>query len=99
MTWIRWPKTAETRRTMPSDGAQDSEEYRGFAIAPYGDEWEATYENLIRRVFPTKRKAKRWIDRRVDHGLNRRGIARRFLDKLIGYEPPDGRRRFPDSRG
>ena len=32
---------------MPSDRAQESEEYRGFAIAPYGEEWEATYENLI----------------------------------------------------
>ena len=99
MTWIRWPKTAETRRTMPSDGAQDSEEYRGFAIAPYGDEWEGTYENLIRRVFPTKRKAKRWIDRRVDHGPNPRGIVRRAIDALIGYESHDGQRRFPDSRG
>ena len=44
---------------MPSGGAPESDEYRGFAIAPYGDEWEATYENHIRRVFPTKKKAKR----------------------------------------
>ena len=83
---------------MPGDRTQESEEYRGFAIAPYEDEWEATYENLIQRVFPTKRKAKRWIDRRVDHGLNRRGIARRAIDALVGYKPPDDRRRFPDSR-
>ena len=84
---------------MPSDRAQDSGEYRGFAIASYGDEWEATYENLIRRVFPTKKKARRWIDRRVDHGPNPRGIVRRAIDALIGYESPDGQRRFPDSRG
>ena len=61
---------------MPGDRTQESEEYRGFAIAPYGDEWEATYENHIRRVFQTKRKAKRWIDRRVRHGPNRRGLGR-----------------------
>ena len=83
---------------MPDDRAQESEEYRGFAIAPYGDEWEATYENSIRRVFPTKRKAKRWIDRRVDHGPNQRGIVRRAIDALIGNKPPDDWRRFPDSR-
>ena len=83
---------------MPGDRAQESEEYRGFAIARYGDEWEATYENLIRRVFPTKRKAKRWIDLRTGHGPNRRGIVRRAIDGLIGYKPPDDWRRFPDSR-
>ena len=38
---------------MPGDRTQESEEYRGFAIAPYGDEWEATYEKSIRRLFPT----------------------------------------------
>ena len=83
---------------MLRDYAQESDEYRGFAIVPYGDEWEATYENHIRRVFPTKMKAKRWIDRRVDHGPNRRGLVRRVLDWLIGYKPPDDCRRFPDSR-
>ena len=81
-----------------SNRAQRPEEYRGFAIAPYGDKWEATYENSIRRVFPTKRKTKRWIDRRVDHGPNRHGIVRRAIDALIGNKPPDDWRRFPDSR-
>ena len=83
---------------MPSDRALEWEEYRGFAIAPYEEKWEATYENSIRRVFPTKRKAKRWIDRRVDRGPNRRGIVRRAIDALIGNKPPDDWRRFPDSR-
>ena len=83
---------------MPGDRAQESEEYRGFAIALYGDAWEATGENLIRRVLPTKKKAKRWIDLRVTHGPNPRGIVRRAIDALVGYKPPDDRRRFPDSR-
>ena len=83
---------------MPGDRAQESEEYRGFAISPYGDAWKATGENLIRRIFPTKKKAKRWIDLRVGHGPNRRGFVRRVLDWLISYKPPDDGRRFPDSR-
>ena len=83
---------------MPGDRTQESEEYRGFAIAPYGDEWEATYEKSIRRLFPSKRKARQWIDLRVDHGPNRRGFVRRVLDWLIGYKPPDDWRRFLDSR-
>ena len=83
---------------MPDDRAQESEEYRGFAIAPHGHQWEATHENHIRRFFQTKKQAKRWIDRRVDHGPNRRGIVRRAIDALIGYKPPDDWRRFPDSR-
>ena len=73
---------------MPDDRARESEEYRGFAIAPYGDEWEATYENSIRRVFPTKRKARRWIDRRAGRSPNRRGIVRRAIDALIGTNRP-----------
>ncbi len=83
---------------MPGDRGQEWEEYRGFAIAPYGDQWEATYENLIRRLFRTKKQAKRWIDRCVDHGLNRRGIVRRAIDALIRNKPPDDWRRFPDSQ-
>ena len=46
---------------MPGDRAQESEEYRGFAMAPHGDQWEATHENHIRRFFQTKKQAKRWI--------------------------------------
>ena len=83
---------------MPGDRTQESEEYRGFAIAPYGDEWEATYEKSIRRLFPSKRKARQWIDLRVGHGPNRRGFARRVLDWLVGYKPPDDWRRFLDIR-
>ena len=84
---------------MLGDRDREAEEHRGFAIAPDGDGWEVTYENLIRRVFPTKRKAIRWIDRRVDHGPAPRGIARRLLDRLIGYEPPNDWRRFPEDTG
>ena len=64
-----------------------------------GQEWEATHENHIRRFFQTKKQAKRWIDRRVDHGMNRRGKVRRAIDALIGNKPPDDRRGFPEEQG
>ena len=83
---------------MPGDRGQEWEEYRGFAIAPHGNQWEATHKNHIRRFFQTKKQAKRWIDRRVDHGPNRRGIVRRAIDALIRNKPPDDWRRFPDSQ-
>ena len=83
---------------MPGDRGQEWEEYRGFAIAPHGNQWEATHENLMRRFFQTKKQAKRWINRRTDHGPSRRGIVRRAINGLIGYKPPDDWRRFPDSR-
>ena len=64
------------------DRDREAEEHRGFAIAPYGDGWEVTYEHFIRRVFPTKRKAIRWIDRCIDHGPAPRGIARQAAGQV-----------------